>query len=513
MPDAMRSTCISGTGPQGNPQCLSTSPNSSLLEIYMDLGGLTLYNAGIETGACQHVTVVSVYDNRSVISSDVHCRENTTLTCHSDCPYIYEQNRCPVSEALGKFSMTFWLFAFMYFISNIVFAPIANLIDALTYSHLGEERGKWGPQRVWGTIGFALFGVAAGFAMDAVKRKTGDINYAWCFGFFILHNLLAALSAYFYKTSDDVKCSQPMKKLGQLLKNLEVISLYVLVFALGIFTGIIEALRFWHLQNLGASQLLLGLCLVMQCLPEIVVMFVMGYIIKLLGYHLCLYAACIAYACRFLGYSFLRNPWYVLLIEPLHGLTYAVMYGAASAYGSRLTPEGMHGTMQAMLTTLHFGFGELCPILYSIHPAHITINLMHLLQFEDRLAQFKRVGNVVAECYLISSDTAANALAANVIESSKYIMQTRNDGLAFVFPRAKLRHLSGMLVKNDIRTKGIYAFVQNTEGVNVKLSTFITYLPHDIFPLSLQVLVSALFQVDQCSNIMVEPTLSKVVRD
>ena len=356
--NATSSTCISGTGPQGNIKCLNAIPNSSLLEIQMELGGFPLSNEGTEIDACHYVTVVSVYDNKSDILYDVRCSKNTSLTCRSQCPFVDEESSCPTPDQTNKFSRTFWLFAFMYLTSNIVFTPIPSLIDALTYSHLGEERGKWGPQRVWGTIGFALFGVTAGFAMDAVKRNTGDINYAWCFGFFILHNLSSTVSAYFYKTSDHVKCSQPVQKLGQLLKNIEVLSLYSLVFVLGIFTGIIESLRFWHLQNLGASQLLLGMCLVMSCLPEIVVMFVMEYIIKLVGEHMCLYVACVAYACRFLGYSLLQNPWFVMLVEVLNGITYGVMYGAASAYGSRLTPEGMHGTMQAMLTTLHFGFGK-----------------------------------------------------------------------------------------------------------------------------------------------------------
>ena len=187
--------------------------------------------------------------------------------------------------------------------------PIYNLVDALTYSHLGEERGKWGAQRVWGTIGFALFGVAAGFVMDTLKGSAGDTNYAWCFGLFIIHNLLTMLSVYCYKTSDDVKCSQPMQQLKKLLKNAEVLSLYSLVFVLGIFTGIVDTFLFWHLKNFGASQFLLGLCLVMSCVPEMLVLFVMEYILKITGEHISLYSACLAYACRFLGYSTWGHAW------------------------------------------------------------------------------------------------------------------------------------------------------------------------------------------------------------
>ena len=359
MQGMVSATCIKGIGTSGVPQCLNVANDSRSFDISIELGSLTLPHIDSERNYCQYLEVISVNNSASGTMFDVHCEDNTTFLCYKQCPLVTEQVLNTTLDDSRKFSTTFWLFGFIYIISNTVNSPIYNLLDALTYSHLGEERSKWGPQRVWGAIGYSLFGVAAGYAMDAVKGKTGDINYAWCFAFFFLNNLLATVSVYCYKTLDEVKCSKPIQKLQQLLKNPEVLSLYFLIFVLGMFTGIIETFRFWHLQNLGASQLLLGLCLVLSCLPEIFIMFAMAYVIKRLGEHICLYLACVAYGCRFLGYSLLRNPWFVLLVEPLNGLTYGLMYGAATAYGSRLTPEGMHGTMQAMIMTLYIGFGKL----------------------------------------------------------------------------------------------------------------------------------------------------------
>ena len=34
------------------------------------------------------------------------------------------------------------------------------------------------------------------------------------------------------------------------------------------------------------------------------------------------------------------------------------MYATASAYGSLVTPPGMHGTIQGLIVGLHYGFGE-----------------------------------------------------------------------------------------------------------------------------------------------------------
>ena len=75
---------------------------------------------------------------------------------------------------------------------------------------------------------------------DGRSRKENQI-YQLCLCFSILHHLLTALSVNVYKTSNDVRCSKPIFKLFQLLKSLEVFSLYFLVFVLGIFTGIIES--------------------------------------------------------------------------------------------------------------------------------------------------------------------------------------------------------------------------------------------------------------------------------
>ena len=352
-------TCVQGIGPSSVLQCLDVTKSASSFGISTHVGNHQLPH--METGLiyCQYEEVISVNNSANSTLFDVHCSGNTTFTCYQQCALVGDKVLLSMTpKESKKFAITFWLFGFIYIISNIVSCPVYNLLDALTYSHLGEERTKWGPQRTWGAIGYPLFGAVAGYVMDTVRGKTGDITYAWCFALFFLHHLLATFSVYCYKTHGAVKCSNPIQKLYQLLKNPEVLSLYLLTLLLGMLMGIIETFRFWHLQNLGASQLLLGLSLIMGCIPEIVVMFVMTYIIKLLGEHICLYLACVAFACRFMGYSFLRNPWFVMLVEPLHGLTFGVMYGAATAYGSRLTPEGMHGTMQAMLTTLHISCGK-----------------------------------------------------------------------------------------------------------------------------------------------------------
>ena len=274
----------------------------------------------------------------------IHCAKNDIVTCDS--------------SKSGIFQKTFWMIAILQILTLIAFAPMMNLLDGLTYSHLGDKRGKWGNQRVWGTIGFAIFGVTSGFVMDAVSERKTNIDYTYSFVLFIILSLLAAAAVYLYRIETDVHCSKALTKFRKILIMPEVLTLIVLLIVFGMFYGVIDAFLFWHLQNLGAPQLLLGLCMVMICLPEIFIMLILGRIIERFGEIVCLYSVCFAYVARFLAYSFLKEPWFVLLIEPLHGFTHGIMYGAATSYGSRLTPDGMHGTVQAIISASHFGIGK-----------------------------------------------------------------------------------------------------------------------------------------------------------
>jgi len=63
------------------------------------------------------------------------------------------------------------------------------------------------------------------------------------------------------------------------------------------------------------------------------------------------------FAVRFFLYSIITNPVYVLPVELLNGLTYALAYSAATSYVSELAPVGAEGTLQGILGTALLGIG------------------------------------------------------------------------------------------------------------------------------------------------------------
>ena len=304
--------------------------------------------------------------HREQTNEALTCSANVTLSCLSLCEQDLYQ-RCPDYDqktALPKkthtqLSATFWQFFILYMLANIALSPILPLNDAITYDILGEEgRSRWGFQRLWGTIGFGIFAVVSGFAMDMYVAKTHHM-YAASFYIYGILNVISAVVGWQFTISDNIHCNALLKNVGQLVKNFEIVGFLVVMFIFGSYFGVNESFLFWHLQELGAPQTLLGISLATTCIIEVPMLAVSGYIINRIGHVTCIYLCFVAYVVRFLGYSFLGNPWFCILVDLTHGLTFALMWSAATQYASIITPPGMSATLQGLLSGIHFGFGKL----------------------------------------------------------------------------------------------------------------------------------------------------------
>lgn len=252
------------------------------------------------------------------------------------------------------------MFTGIYLLGDITFSPILNLVDAMAYAILGKERHKWGKQRLWGSVGLATIAPFAGFLVDVASRHTTKTDYTPMFVLFAVIQLFSAATATKFPVPNDVTCSSPISaEMKILLKRPNVVCHFLFVFILGIYFGIAETFLFWHIKTVGEPpQVLFGLCVFISCLSEVVVLFAAGWIIRKIGHVNCLSLTCALYAGSFLLYSQLRDPWMVLFIQPLAGITFGMYSAAATSYGSMLTPPGLHGTMQSIIGALHFCIGR-----------------------------------------------------------------------------------------------------------------------------------------------------------
>jgi len=98
-----------------------------------------------------------------------------------------------------------------------------------------------------------------------------------------------------------------------------------------------------------------------------------GYILKRVGHMNVFFVMFLVYALIFFLFSIIENPDYVLSVEILSGIAFALFYSEAISYAHLLTPAGAKGTFQGVVGTALTGikfsyeyFGHF-NILYIIH--------------------------------------------------------------------------------------------------------------------------------------------------
>lgn len=346
--------------PKMDSDCVDLMPGQAFNFTMNNLSAV-IENVILGQNETVHGHVCQNYDLKNVTFSEKNfwqftCNDTAVFDCHIRCNEVYHGScKTTSSETFGK---TFLIFFIIFLFCNIFFSPVLCLVDSIAYDILRERRGLWGRQRLWGTIGFALHAIVSTFIMDMINRKQNLINYTISFYMFFTLTLLSAVVTYFLKTSPAISCGQVFKNIFSLVKFPKIVVFLIVVTCFGIMNAVIETFLFWYLADLGATQVVFGLCLVFNCVPEAIMFMFTGMIIEKIGHIHCLLLGMLGFAIRFFYYSFLKTAWFVLPVETLHSLTFALMIAAATSYTSIISPSGMTATVQGLVGGLYFGFGK-----------------------------------------------------------------------------------------------------------------------------------------------------------
>lgn len=90
-----------------------------------------------------------------------------------------------------------------------------------------------------------------------------------------------------------------------------------------------------------------GLVMGIQCFGgELPFFFLSGWILKKIGHIHAMSLVLLGFGVRFLFYSILSDPWWVLPIEFMNGITFGIFYSTMASYASILAPSGTEATIQ-----------------------------------------------------------------------------------------------------------------------------------------------------------------------
>lgn len=263
----------------------------------------------------------------------------------------------------------FLVLLFLTVIGEFFSAPAITLADSATLHILGDQKDKYGKQRLWGSLGWGLSMFTLGFVIDRMKGyevcgETVSKNYTPAFYFFFVLMLFALLVATRFSFISKPKESKDRAGGGlQLLRVLltfRYTSFLLIAFFMGCGNGLIFTFLYWHLEDLGGPPTLFGVASLIDHISEIVCYFHVEYLIQKIGHVRVLYIGLAGNVLRFVGISLLSNPWYVLPFEILQGITHAAVWASCTSYIGKIAPPEYATSAQGVLQGLHHGLGRGC---------------------------------------------------------------------------------------------------------------------------------------------------------
>lgn len=73
------------------------------------------------------------------------------------------------------------LYVLIFLVSTILTATVIFFFNAYLYFTGEERRKEYGKQKMWGSIGFGIFGISAGYLVDVFSKGQLEKDYTCIF--------------------------------------------------------------------------------------------------------------------------------------------------------------------------------------------------------------------------------------------------------------------------------------------------------------------------------------------
>lgn len=278
---------------------------------------------------------------------------NCGVTCEDD---TINEVLSGATDDQVKSTYQFWTFFLLLAISWSGMAVVVSVGDAICFEMLGDKPQRYGHQRLWGSVGWGSFSIISGLLIDHFSEGQSAKNYA--VGFYLMAGLilLDMLVSSKLKHSQTKLSTNILKDVGQIFTSMRVVVFFLWCIVVGLGTAMVWNFLFWHLEDLGAQggcdsgaymKTLQGLVMGIQCFGgELPFFFISGKLLKKIGHVNAMSLVLLGFGVRFFLYSLLSNPWWVLPIELLNGVTFGIFYATMASYASIVSPPGTEATLQ-----------------------------------------------------------------------------------------------------------------------------------------------------------------------
>jgi len=245
--------------------------------------------------------------------------------------------------AVDGFAAIAWLIA----LSAAFSAAALPLVEAITLGALAGQSGRYGPIRLWGSIGFIAVVLVGGAWLDAGLARVLPAAVVVC------ALAAAAVGLSLPKGTVHATGALPAPRLTS-----GAFALLASAFCVAVSHGTLYTFLTLHLRSLGYSGTLIGFLWTLGVLAEIVVFFFLPALFRRHALSTILMASAGLGVLRFqiIGWAAGWLPL-LLLAQVLHAATFGSYHAAAVATVQRVFPPHARSRGQALFSSLGYGAG------------------------------------------------------------------------------------------------------------------------------------------------------------
>ncbi|XP_053310133.1 major facilitator superfamily domain-containing protein 6-like [Spea bombifrons] len=151
--------------------------------------------------------------------------------------------------------------------------------------------------------------------------------------------------------------NKTMKALSLIGNDGRVILMTITVFLIGAVGSTAQNFLFWKMQDVGSTELYMGLSITVALLSEIALYVFKTKLLKALTFRWTVAVSLICLAIQFLYYSFLWTSWAVLPIQLLSALSNGAMWWSVLSVVDDVATPGTERSLQMVLHCLSYGCG------------------------------------------------------------------------------------------------------------------------------------------------------------
>ncbi|XP_055936333.1 major facilitator superfamily domain-containing protein 6-like isoform X1 [Argiope bruennichi] len=246
----------------------------------------------------------------------------------------------------------------LFILFQTAYSNCYRFMDVTSMALVKEHNSDFGHERFFSICGILVVSPIAGYLVDATTPKGMEKNYLAAFYLFMVTVLIILVVVY----KLEVRINPPGKKMWRkatyLLKNPDVLSFTLVIFVLGTAFCFTKNFMFWYLEGMNTPSFLIGLIPAVSALYGLPFLLTSRWWVNKIGATQIFILGLLGYVVNSIGYSFLKDPWYALILEAMNIFTYHLLWVAVVLHSHELAPEGLTATVISTAGSIHYHIGK-----------------------------------------------------------------------------------------------------------------------------------------------------------